>query len=52
VTRAVLQGLALWWYEHQHVPRAQILATAMNALWIGLERLQQGERWGAEPSPP
>src|SRR5262249_8521744 len=33
VVRAVLQGLAQWWHEHQHVPRAQIVATAMNALW-------------------
>ena len=45
VMRAVLQGLALWWYEHQHVPRAQVVATAMNALWIGFERLQRGESW-------
>lgn len=45
VLRAVLQGLALWWYEHQQVPRAQVVTTAMNALWIGFERLQQGESW-------
>jgi AcrR family transcriptional regulator len=55
VARAVLQGLALWWYEHQHVPREQVLATAMNALWIGLERVQAGESWqppakGPEPN--
>lgn len=50
VMRAVLQGLALWWYEHQHVPRAQVLATAMNALWIGFERVQAGESW--EPRYP
>jgi AcrR family transcriptional regulator len=43
--RGVLQGLALWWYEHQHVPREQIVAGAMNALWIGYERLARGERW-------
>jgi AcrR family transcriptional regulator len=49
VMRAVLQGLALWWYEHQHVPRAQVVATAMNALWIGFERLQAGESW--QPAP-
>jgi AcrR family transcriptional regulator len=47
VLRAVLQGLALWWYEHQHIPREQILATAMNALWIGFERAGQGETWRA-----
>ncbi len=45
VMRAVLQGLALWWYEHRHVPRAQIVATAMNALWIGFERALAGETW-------
>jgi AcrR family transcriptional regulator len=49
VFRAVLQGLALWWYEHQHVPREQVVATAMNALWLGFERVSAGERW--TPSP-
>jgi AcrR family transcriptional regulator len=43
--RAVLQGLALWWYEHRQVPRAQVVATAMNALWIGFERVLAGETW-------
>jgi AcrR family transcriptional regulator len=45
VMRAVLQGLALWWYEHRDVPRAQVVATAMNALWIGFERVLAGEAW-------
>ena len=45
VVRAVLQGLALWWYEHQHVPREQVVATAMNALWIGFDRARRGETW-------
>jgi AcrR family transcriptional regulator len=45
VMRAVLQGLALWWYEHRHVPREQVVATAMNALWIGFERVLAGEVW-------
>jgi AcrR family transcriptional regulator len=45
IMRAVLQGLALWWYEHQHVPREQVVATAMNALWIGFERARRGETW-------
>jgi AcrR family transcriptional regulator len=49
VMRAVLQGLALWWYEHQQVPRAQVVASAMNALWIGFERLQLGESWQQPP---
>ena len=45
VFRAVLQGLALWWNEHPDVPRAQVVATAMNALWVGFERVRRGERW-------
>jgi AcrR family transcriptional regulator len=45
VFRAVLQGLALWWYEHQHVARERIVATAMNAIWIGFERARRGESW-------
>ncbi len=47
VMRGVLQGLALWWYEHQHVPRTRVVATAMNALWIGFERVSAGETWEA-----
>jgi AcrR family transcriptional regulator len=43
--RAVLQGLALWWYEHPDVPRARIVSTAMNAMWIGLERHLAGDSW-------
>jgi AcrR family transcriptional regulator len=48
VVRAILQGLALWWYEHPHVPRAQVVATAMNALWMGFDRLGRGEVWTPE----
>jgi AcrR family transcriptional regulator len=45
VMRGVLQGLALWWYEHRHVPRARVVASAMNALWIGFERVSAGDVW-------
>jgi AcrR family transcriptional regulator len=45
VFRAVLQGLALWWYEHQDVPRERVVATAMNALWIGFDRASGGDTW-------
>src|SRR5437763_1851525 len=45
VLRAVLQGLALWWYEHQQVARERIVTTAMNALWVGYERVLEGEVW-------
>lgn len=43
--RAVMQGLALWWYEHRDVPRERVVATAMNALWVGFERVLGGEAW-------
>ena len=52
VVRCVLQGLALWWYEHQEVPRGRIVATAMNALWIGFERAGRGELWPTSAPPP
>jgi AcrR family transcriptional regulator len=45
VLRGVLQGLAMWWYEHPYVPREQVVAVAMNALWVGFERVQGGEAW-------
>lgn len=47
VIRAGLAGLAMWWDEHPHVPRERIVATAINAVWIGFERVRQGEVWTA-----
>lgn len=47
VFRATMQGLALWWVEHPEVPREQLVATTMNALWIGYERVAAGEVWRA-----
>ena len=43
--RSAIAGLALWWYDHREVPREQVVAAAMNALWVGFGRLAQGERW-------
>lgn len=45
VLRGVLQGLAVWWSDHPAVPRERVVATAMNALWVGFERAQGGEAW-------
>jgi AcrR family transcriptional regulator len=45
VLTSAMQSLALWWYEHQHVPRARLVATTMNALWVGFERVRRGETW-------
>jgi AcrR family transcriptional regulator len=46
--RSAIAGLALWWYEHREVPRADVVAAAMNALWVGFGRLAEGERWRAD----
>ncbi len=40
-------GLARWWYDHREVPRKAVVATAMDGLWVGVERLREGERWRA-----
>lgn len=48
VMRAGLAGLAIWWIDHPEVAREQIVATAVNVLWIGLERVRRGEAWTAE----
>jgi AcrR family transcriptional regulator len=45
LVRSALTGLALWWQDHPQVPRSEIVATAMNVLWLGFERLGAGERW-------
>jgi AcrR family transcriptional regulator len=42
VMRAGLAGLAIWWSEHPHVPREQIVTTAVNVIWVGFERVRQG----------
>jgi AcrR family transcriptional regulator len=47
VLRAGLTGLAIWWSEHPDVPRERIVATAVNTLWIGFERVRGGETWSA-----
>jgi AcrR family transcriptional regulator len=45
VIRSGLTGLAIWWSEHPDVPRERVVATAINAVWLGFERVQRGERW-------
>ena len=45
VLRGVLQGLAIWWADHPEVPREQVVATAMNALWLGFDRVRGGDTW-------
>ena len=38
-------GLARWWYDRRDVPRGEVVAASMDALWLGVERLRGGERW-------
>lgn len=45
VLRGVLQGLAIWWTDNPSVSRERVVSTAMNTLWLGFERVQQGESW-------
>lgn len=52
VMRAGLTGLAIWWSDHPHVPREQIVATAVNAIWIGFERVRRGEGWALQARHP
>lgn len=38
ILRSGLTGLAMWWADHPHVTREQIVHTAVNVLWTGLQR--------------
>jgi AcrR family transcriptional regulator len=44
LVRSGLTGLAVWWQDHPEVTREQIVATAMNVLWTGLERWDRSEQ--------
>jgi len=39
LTVSALNGLAAWWWEHQDVPRAHVVSTAMDLLWHGISTL-------------
>jgi AcrR family transcriptional regulator len=45
VMRGGLTALAIWWSQHPDVPREQVVATAVNVLWVGFERVRRGETW-------
>jgi AcrR family transcriptional regulator len=45
VIRGGLTELAIWWSDHPEVTRDQIVATAMNTVWIGFDRVSNGEIW-------
>ena len=35
-----VQSLANWWHDHQEVPRAILVARAMDFCWVGIQRLR------------
>jgi AcrR family transcriptional regulator len=39
-----VQSLANWWHDHQEVPRAVLVARAMEFCWVGVERLRVSAR--------
>jgi hypothetical protein len=43
ILRARRTGLAIWWHEHPHVLREQIVRTAVNVLWTGFDRARRTE---------
>jgi AcrR family transcriptional regulator len=51
VIRGGLTELAIWWSDHPEVLREQIVATAMNTVWIGFERVSGGETWRHHQPP-
>jgi AcrR family transcriptional regulator len=42
IVRSGLTGLAIWWYEHPEVPREQVVAAAVNVVWLGLKAREAG----------
>jgi AcrR family transcriptional regulator len=36
-----MQALANWWFDHQDVPRAQLVEAAVEFAWEGLERARE-----------
>ena len=49
IMRAGLGGLAIWWAEHPHVAREQVVASAVNVLWVGFERVSSRPARPASP---
>jgi AcrR family transcriptional regulator len=41
--------LAEWWIDHPEVGRGELIATLMGVLWLGFERLRDGERYSVGP---
>lgn len=46
-----LFSLISWWLEHPDVPRSRAQATALDFVWLGLERVREGEHLPREAEP-
>jgi len=40
--------LAEWWIDHPEVGRGELIATLMGVMWLGFERLRDGERYSID----
>lgn len=45
IIRGGLTRLAIWWADNPDVEREQIVAAAMNTVWLGFDRIRAGEAW-------
>jgi hypothetical protein len=44
LVRTSQNGLAAWWYEHQEIPREEIVERMLEFCWVGLERVAGGKQ--------
>ena len=51
IVRSGLTGLAMWWSEHPHVTREQIVRTALGVLWNGLAAAGEPQSASGSSSP-
>jgi AcrR family transcriptional regulator len=38
-------ALCEWWLRHPDVPREELMTSMLGFMWLGLGRMQDGERW-------
>jgi AcrR family transcriptional regulator len=41
-------ALCEWWLRHQDVPREELMTSMLGFMWLGLGRMQDGERWALQ----
>jgi len=48
MTTSLLAGMSLWWEDNPGVSRAEIVDMVTSYLFLGLDRISQGQRLGAQ----